>query len=162
MRLDDFSHLECPLARALGVVGEWWSLLVVRDLFYGIDSFDDLQDDLGISRKVLTHRLRKLEDRHVLQRELYSEHPPRYRYRLTAKGKDLYPVIIALVAWADAWESPDGPVLHLLHGQPPHTLRPRLICSECGEAIRPSAVRPIPGPGALRRHALPKPLRPRP
>ncbi|RJO67711.1 MAG: transcriptional regulator [Myxococcales bacterium] len=159
MRLDDFSHLECPLARALDAVGEWWSLLIVRDLFYGIRTFDALRDDLGIARNVLAKRLKKLEAKGVLEKREYQPHPRRYSYGLTKKGKDLFPVILTLVEWANRWEAPEGPIIEIEHASGGHAIHPELVCGECKRAVDYKQVRLKAGPGAQRPEALPLPLR---
>lgn len=98
----------CSIAQALDVVGDWWTLLIVRDAARGVDRFDDLQRELGVSRKVLTERLRLLVDADVLAREPYQERPVRYAYRLTPRGRALLPVLIALQDWGDQWVLGDG------------------------------------------------------
>ncbi|MFG2300868.1 winged helix-turn-helix transcriptional regulator [Actinacidiphila glaucinigra] len=98
----------CSIAQALDVVGDWWTLLIVRDAARGVDRFDDLQHELGVSRKVLAERLRLLVDADVLAREPYQERPVRYAYRLTPRGRALLPVLIALQDWGDQWVLGDG------------------------------------------------------
>src|SRR5436305_5357242 len=88
-----FSDMHCSVAQALEVVGEWWSLLIVRDVFLGVTRFDDFQQRLGISRNVLNQRLRRLVEQGVLFKVPYSERPPRFDYELTEKGRDLWPVL---------------------------------------------------------------------
>lgn len=99
---------DCAIAQALDVVGDWWTLLIVRDSARGVHRFDALQHELGMSRKVLTERLRLLVDADVLSREPYQERPTRYEYRLTPRGRALLPVLIALQDWGDAWVTGDG------------------------------------------------------
>jgi DNA-binding HxlR family transcriptional regulator/peroxiredoxin len=116
---------DCAVAHALGVVGDGWSMLIVRDLARGIDRFDALVDSLSISRKVLTERLRDLSEQGVLVREPYQHGPTRHRYRLSAKGRALLPVVIALQDWGDRWvlgdgsltatAEPDGSEAHRMH-----------------------------------------------
>ncbi|MEU9622088.1 winged helix-turn-helix transcriptional regulator [Streptomyces sp. NPDC088251] len=98
----------CAIAQALDVVGDWWTLLIVRDTARGVHRFDALQEELGVSRKVLTERLRLLVDAGVLSREPYQDRPPRYEYRLTGRGRALLPVLIALQDWGDTWVMGDG------------------------------------------------------
>ena len=104
-RLDDWN---CSIARTLDVVGEWWTPLILRDAFRGTRRFDDFHASLGMARSVLTARLRKLTDQGILERHRYSEHPPRYEYRLTEKGLALFPVIAALMQWGDTWAAGPG------------------------------------------------------
>src|SRR4051812_30342975 len=100
--------MNCSIARALEVVGEWWTFLVIREAFLGVTRFEGFQEQLGIARNVLTSRLRALVSKGVLERTKYQERPPRFEYRLTEKGRDLYPVLLALMGWGDRWESPKG------------------------------------------------------
>ena len=104
-----FEEMTCSVAQCLDVVGEWWSLLIVRDAFLGVTRFDDFQARLGISRNILTQRLNHLVDSEVLKRVAYSDHPPRSEYRLTGKGRDLWQVITAMRQWGDRWAAPAGP-----------------------------------------------------
>ncbi|MBI1377915.1 MAG: redoxin domain-containing protein [Frankiales bacterium] len=108
MKYTDLADADCGIAQALGVVGDWWTLLVVRDVAGGVTRFDALQRELGVSRKTLTDRLAALVAAGVLRREAYSEHPPRYDYRLTAAGEGLLPVLIALQDWGDRYVLGDG------------------------------------------------------
>ncbi|MFF4672575.1 winged helix-turn-helix transcriptional regulator [Streptomyces sp. NPDC001279] len=101
---------DCAIAQALDVVGDWWTLLIVRDTARGVHRFDALQSELGVSRKVLTERLRLLVDAGVLSREPYQDRPPRYEYRLTPRGHALLPVLIALQDWGDTWVMGEGDV----------------------------------------------------
>src|SRR5215471_20274126 len=103
MRQTSFADFNCSLARSLEVVGDWWTPLILRDLFLGIDRFDDLAEDLGISRNLLTSRLETLVEGKIVERVRYSEHPPRDRYVLTQAGHELGPIIGALTAWGDKW-----------------------------------------------------------
>src|ERR1700674_3118054 len=116
MRRTSFSSIDCSIAQALGVVGEWWTLLIIRDAFRGIRRFEDFQRDLGVARNVLTRRLNRLVDHGILERRLYQERPDRYEYRLTEKGLDLYGVIVGLMKWGDRWAvAQRGPPLTLTH-----------------------------------------------
>ncbi|MCK2238882.1 MULTISPECIES: winged helix-turn-helix transcriptional regulator [unclassified Crossiella] len=108
MRRTDLSDADCAIAQALDVVGDWWTLLVVRDVARGVHRFEALCTELGMSRKVLAERLRWLLDHGVLRRERYHEHPPRYEYRLTDRGRALLPVLVALQDWGATWLLGDG------------------------------------------------------
>src|ERR1700683_1473124 len=103
----DYDNQTCSIAGALEVVGERWSLLIVRDVFLGVRRFDQLQADLGIARNVLQTRLSRLVDQGVLEKRLYSEHPPRFEYRLTDKGLDLWPTLVALMYWGTTYADPE-------------------------------------------------------
>jgi DNA-binding HxlR family transcriptional regulator/peroxiredoxin len=108
MKHSELADAECAIAQALGIVGDWWTLLVVRDLAGGVTRFDDLQRTLDISRKTLTERLKSLVANDIVEKVHYSAHPPRYEYRLTAKGHGLLPVLIALQDWGTRHVSGDG------------------------------------------------------
>jgi DNA-binding HxlR family transcriptional regulator len=128
---------------ALAVVGERWTLLVLREAFSGVRRFDSFQRNLGIARNILADRLAKLVDHGVLERRLYQERPARSEYRLTAKGLDLYPALVALMRWSQrhvpgVGEPPTPVLLHLTCGRP---TEPRLVCSACGEELRAREVR---------------------
>lgn len=101
MKWDELKNEDCPVARGLSVIGDRWTMLVLRDCFLGIRRFDEMQSRLGITRHVLADRLRKLEASDVLRREQYQARPPRFEYRLTDRGKALYPVLVTLIAWAE-------------------------------------------------------------
>ena len=115
MRRKSFEDLRCSVAQTLEVVGEWWTLLIVRDLFLGVRRFDAIQERLGIARNVLADRLDHLVERGIVERRPYQEHPVRHDYVLTEKGRALWPVIEAMRTWGDDWEAPDGPPLELVH-----------------------------------------------
>ena len=116
--------MACSIARGLAVAGEPWSPLVIRDVYVGITRFDDLQRDLGISKKVLAERLRHLVEQGMLERRPYSERPPRFEYVLTPMGQEFMDVLMALVAWGDRWTAGEAgpPVLYRHHacGQVAH------------------------------------------
>jgi DNA-binding HxlR family transcriptional regulator len=143
-----FADMHCSVAQCLDVVGEWWSMLILRDVFLGVSRFDQFQERLRISRNILNQRLAHLVDGGVLVKVPYCEHPPRYDYRLTDKGRDLWPVLTAMRQWGDRYAAPGGPPVRLVHlscGQVSDAL---MICSTCGEAIGARDVRALPGPGA--------------
>ncbi len=144
-----FSDMHCSVAQCLEVVGEWWSMLVLRDAFLGVTRFDDIQERLGISRNILNQRLNRLVDAGVLAKVPYSQHPPRYDYRLTQKGRDLWPVLTAMRQWGDRHAAPDGPPVEVVHKGCGAVSQAVMTCSACGEALGPRDVRAIPGPGAV-------------
>jgi DNA-binding HxlR family transcriptional regulator len=159
MRKENFKHLECSLARSLDIIGEWWSLLIIRDLFYGMNTFDLLCRDLGIARNILTDRLKKLADRGIVQKQYDASKYRRQSYRLTKKGLDLFPVIMALVAWGDKWEAPNGPPIIFRHRADGHAAKPGVICTCCGESLNPKDIKPEKSPNVKRPQALPMTLR---
>lgn len=144
-----FSDMHCSVAQCLEVVGEWWTLLIVRDAFFGVTRFDEFQERLGISRNVLGQRLARLIDAGVLTKVPYSKHPLRFDYRLTDTGRDLWPIIHAMRQWGDRHAAPDGPPLQLIHKQCGQLSEPQLVCSACGDPVGPRDVQAISGPGDL-------------
>src|SRR5437764_10439990 len=110
-----YENQVCSIAGTLELVGERWTLLVLRDAFLGVRRFDDFQRSLGIARNVLQARLQRLVDEGVLERRPYHDHPPRYEYRLTDKGIDLWPIIFTLMRWGDRHLYSDGPPVVLEH-----------------------------------------------
>src|SRR6202041_1421109 len=110
-----FADMDCSVAQCLEVVGEWWSMLILRDCFLRVTRFDDFQRRLGISRNILQQRLSRLVEAGVLVKVPYADHPPRYEYRLTDKGRDLCPVINAMREWGDRYAAPSGPPIQLTH-----------------------------------------------
>ena len=138
--------MNCSVARSLDIVGEWWTLLIVRNIMFGQRRFEAIQADLGIARNILSDRLNTLVAHEVVERVKYQEHPERYEYHLTEKGRDLYPVVAALMAWGDKWESPDGPPLLMRHTCV-EQFAARMVCAACGEPIEFGAVRSKAGPG---------------
>jgi DNA-binding HxlR family transcriptional regulator len=142
-----FADMHCSVAQCLEVVGEWWSLLIVRDAFLGCTRFDQFQERLGISRNILHQRLARLVEAGILEKVAYSEHPPRYDYRLTAKGRDLWPVLTTMRQWGDKHAAPNGPPLQVVHKDCGHVSEALLTCSVCGERIGVRDVRAVSGPG---------------
>ena len=149
MRLTSLADWNCSIAKTLDVVGEWWTLLILRDAFRGTRRFDDFHASLGMARSVLTARLRKLTEEGILERRSYSDHPPRYEYRLTEKGRALFPVITALLTWGDTWApGPGGPPVVLVHDTCGHVTRPVLTCPHCHSEVSPANTHSEPGPGS--------------
>jgi DNA-binding HxlR family transcriptional regulator len=143
MRWSEIGRVPCSVARALSVIGDRWTLLVLRDAFLRTRRFEDFQRHLGATRHLLADRLRRLVGAGILERVPYQEKPTRYEYRLTAKGRDLYPVIVSLLRWGDRWMADaDGPPLTLVHRACGHRMHPALVCPDCGEPIGPADVAP--------------------
>ncbi len=135
-----FAGMDCSVAQCLEVVGEWWSMLIVRDAFLGITRFDQFQRRLGISRNILHERLDKLVNAEVLARVPYSAHPPRDDYRLTDKGRDLWPVVTAMRQWGDRHVAPAGPPMTVIHKACGNVCEAVMVCASCGERVRPRDV----------------------
>jgi DNA-binding HxlR family transcriptional regulator len=149
MKRTSFAGMHCSVARTLEIIGEWWTLLILRDAFLGVRRFDDFQSRLGIARNVLTDRLNTLVEHGILERRRYQERPERFEYGLTEKGRDLHPVLVSLLRWGDRWTAGEaGPPLLLEHRSCGQDMTPVLVCPHCKEEITAASVRAHPGPGA--------------
>jgi DNA-binding HxlR family transcriptional regulator len=148
MQRTSFGGMNCSVAQCLEVVGEWWSLLILRDAFLGVTRFDHFEARLGIARNILTRRLIRLVDNGVLKRVPYDDHPPRSEYRLTPKGRDLWHVMTALRQWGDRWAAPRGAPLKIKHTGCGRVVEVVPVCSHCGERLDARAVTAIAGPAA--------------
>jgi DNA-binding HxlR family transcriptional regulator len=150
MRRTSYEQMNCSIASALDVVGEPWTLLIVRDAFYGVRRFDDFQENLGIARNVLTARLKKLVEVGIFRRSAYRERPLRHEYRLTEKGAALFTVIVGLKQWGDRYgvAARSGKPMDLVDRVNGRPLEPVLIDAESGQRLDLSNVRAIAGPGA--------------
>lgn len=148
MKKVSFADMRCSVAQSLEVIGEWWTLLILRDAFLGVTRFDDFASRLGIARNVLTNRLDTLVANDVLVRVPYDEARGRYDYRLTPKGRALFPVITAIRQWGDEWILGEGnePVV-MEHTTCGHLCRGVFTCDHCHEELRPRDLRVHPGPG---------------
>src|SRR5919202_4939885 len=138
MRRKSFGNMQCPIARGLERVGEWWSILILRDAFYGLTRFDEFQKSLGIAPNMLTRRLNALVEAGLLERHLYSERPPRHEYRLTARGRDFRPVLLAMLAWGNRHFAPEGASVQIVDARNGAPVDPVLVDRGTG--------RPIDGP----------------
>jgi DNA-binding HxlR family transcriptional regulator len=143
-----FEDQNCSIARALAIVGERWTLLVMREVLLGRRRFADIKRNTGIAPNILSDRLATLVEHGLLEKRLYSEHPESYEYVPTPKGVDVNPVLVALMAWGDAHAAPDGPPRVVVHTACGHDAHPRLHCSHCGEPMEPREMKVRPGPGA--------------
>ena len=141
----DYDGQNCSIARALEIVGERWTLLIVRDVFLGRRRFDELQESLGIARNVLTDRLGRLTDEGILERVRYSERPERFEYRLTAKGRDLNVALTALRQWGDAYLSEKPPTL--LRRKADKKPVVAALVPKGTPVLRADEVETVPGPG---------------
>jgi DNA-binding HxlR family transcriptional regulator len=149
MRWSEIGSESCSVARTLAVIGDRWTLMILRNCFLGSRRFGDFQQHPGAARNLIADRLSKLVDAGILERRVYQQRPERHEYLLTPKGRALQPVMLALVAWGDDWtDDGSGPPIENVHttcGQPMHQ---RGVCSECGELLTSRNVQPRPGPGA--------------
>jgi DNA-binding HxlR family transcriptional regulator len=142
----------CSVARALELVGERWTILILRDAFLGVRRFDDFQRRLGVARNVLNTRLQRLVDNGILERRLYQERPRRYEYRLTEMGRGLWPAVVALMQWGDRWLAGEqGPPMAIEHRDCGGAVDERRMCTRCGERLELRDVRAVPGPAAYER-----------
>jgi DNA-binding HxlR family transcriptional regulator len=151
MRWSELAEERCSIARTVAVIGDRWTLLILRDCFLRIRRFDDFEARLGIARHILADRLRKLVEAGVLEKVPYGDRPVRHEYRLTQRGLDLYPVMMSIVHWGDVHAAGKAgrPLLHR-HLTCGHQFDPVLTCSVCGQMVDPRTVRVFPGLGAGR------------
>lgn len=141
----NFGEMPCSIARSLDIIGESWTLLVLRDVLQGLRRFDEIQKNLGIATNVLSARLKRLTDEGLLEQRRYQQHPPRFEYVLTEKGRDLAPALMYLVQWGNKYlaGAKDAPQV-LVHNACGHVMSPRLSCSHCGEPLSKQGVSIVP------------------
>jgi DNA-binding HxlR family transcriptional regulator len=147
MHKADLSVLPCSLARTLQIVGEWWTPLVLRDLCFGWNRFDEIQEHLGIARNILKARLDTLVDHGLVERRQYQRRPDRYEYLATDKARELVPAVLALVAWGDRWTAPDGPPVLFTHRSCGQDTVATVVCSACSEPLARADLDFRAGPG---------------
>ena len=148
MQHKSFAGMPCPVARSLERVGEWWSILIMRDALHGMTRFDQFQKSLGIAPNMLARRLNALVAAGLLERRRYSEHPPRDEYRLTARGRDFRMVLVALLTWGNRHFAPEGASVLLVDAQTGAAVDPVLIDRRTGQPITEAGHRYMPGPAA--------------
>lgn len=150
MERTSFADMRCSLARGLELIGDWCSPLIIRDLFLGVRRFDDLVEDLGVSRNLLTRRLKALIGAGVVERCAYQQRPKRWEYGLSAKELGLVPTLLALTEWGDRWAGPkEGRPMLFVHRTCGHQFHPTVTCSVCGGSLSADAVAARGGPGGL-------------
>lgn len=151
MEVERFAGMECSIARTLAIVGERWTMLVLRDAFNGVRRFDDFLASLGIARNILADRLHTLVEHGILERRPYQQRPVRHEYRLTEKGRDLFPVLIALMQWGDRYlAGAAGPPYIVSHRACGHEAIPAVLCPACGDLLTARDTLRTAGPGLTR------------
>jgi len=153
MKRTNFGKMQCPVARSLERVGEWWSILIIRDALNGLTRFDEFQRSLDIAPNMLTRRLNALVEAGLLERRRYHERPPRHEYLLTPCGRDFRPVVIALLTWGNSHFAPEGKSVVLINRETGVEAEPVLIDAISGKPISDRIFKAAPGPAAQ-----PKPL----
>jgi len=148
MRRKSFGNMQCPIARSLERVGEWWSILILRDAFHGLTRFDQFAESLGIAPNMLARRLKALVDAGLLERRRYSEHPPRDEYIPTRRGRDFRPVLVAFLAWGNEHFAPEGESVLLVNQATGKAADPILVDRVTGDAITEATHRFTAGPAA--------------
>jgi DNA-binding HxlR family transcriptional regulator len=151
MQRKSFGDMPCPIARSLERVGEWWSILILRDALHGYTRFDEFQRSLGIAPNMLARRLNALVEAGLLERHRYSEHPPRDEYVPTARGRDFRPVLFALMAWGNRHFAPEGASVQLIDTKTGAAVEPILVDQANGRPIREPDYALAPGPAAPAR-----------
>jgi DNA-binding HxlR family transcriptional regulator len=151
MKRKSFGNMQCPIARSLERVGEWWSILILRDALHGLTRFDEFQKSLGIAPNMLTRRLNALVESGLLERRRYSERPPRDEYLLTARGRDFHPVVLSLLAWGNRHFAPEGASVMLVNRQTGAAVDPILADLTTGRPVDESDYVLVPGPAATGR-----------
>lgn len=147
MQRTSFSDFKCPAARALDSVGDWWSILILRDAFQGLSRFDEFQKSLGVAPNILTRRLKHLTDEGLFERRLYHQRPARYEYVLTEKGRDFFPVLMALFSWGSR-HIPEENLAFLLGDASGRERRTMLVDAQTGEEVTPENTSLLAGPAA--------------
>lgn len=137
----------CSIAATLAIIGDRWTLMILRDVFRGVRRFSELQQDLGIAKNLLSDRLSKLVGHGVLERVPYQERPVRYEYKLTVKGADLSTSLIALMGWGDRWYASSGAPTVLVHEPCGTPIEQAVQCPLCAEPVHPGKIKSRPGPG---------------
>ena len=151
MQRKSFGSMQCPIARSLERVGEWWSILVLRDALHGLTRFDEFQKSLGIAPNMLTRRLNGLVDAGLLERRRYSERPPRDEYVPTARGRDFAPVLVALLAWGNRHFAPEGASVLIVEAETGARADPVVVDRRTGRPIQEPDFAFVPGPAASER-----------
>jgi DNA-binding HxlR family transcriptional regulator len=157
MQRKSFGNMQCPIARSLERVGEWWSILILRDAFQGLTHFDEFQKSLDIAPNILSRRLNALVEGGMLERRRYTDHPPRYEYVLTERGRDFRPVLLAMLAWGNKHFTPEGKAVVVIDRKTGIEADPVLVDRVSGRLLAEPDFGTAAGPAAdertRRRHA---------
>jgi DNA-binding HxlR family transcriptional regulator len=148
MQRKSFGDMQCPIARSLERVGEWWSILILRDALHGLSRFDEFQKSLGIAPNMLTRRLNALVEAGLLDRHRYSDHPPRNEYLLTARGRDFRSVVLSLLSWGNRHFAPEGASVMLINRETGAAVDPILADPATGRSVDEPYYALVPGPAA--------------
>lgn len=152
MRRQDVDLQVCSIARAMPLIGDSWTMLIIRGVFFGLHRFTELQQSLDINRNRLTERLNLLVENGIVEKSLYDEARARYEYRLTEKGADLYPVLMSIVGWGDKWlADKDGAPLEYVHKTCKQVMSPKYHCDCCGDELEARSVSVQAGPGITKK-----------
>ncbi|MBO3672273.1 helix-turn-helix transcriptional regulator [Acinetobacter soli] len=148
MKWEEIGKQPCSIARTLSVIGDRWTLLILRNAFLGIRRFEDFQKSLGVTRHLLTERLIDLVDAEILVKVPYTASNKRFEYKLTEKGLDLYPILMSMAQWGNTWmDQGHGAPIDYIHKECGHVFKPVLVCSHCKIPLRAKDVQPVPGKG---------------
>lgn len=151
MQRKSFGNMQCPIARSLERVGEWWSILILRDCFHGLKRFDGFEKSLGIAPNMLTKRLNGLVEAGLLERRQYNDRPPRFEYLLTDRGRDFRPVLQALLAWGNKHFAPEGASVQIVNQETGQIAEPVMMDNISGRPLSDPVFRSAPGPAADER-----------
>jgi len=152
MKWNQVNEQSCSIARSVAIFGDRWTLLILRDIFWNVTKFSELQKSLGITKHRLSDRLNRLLDSGVLYKELYDENRQHFEYKLTEKGLALYPIILAIAQWGDKWEGDeDGPPVNYVHTPCGEAGTAHVACSKCGEGMNVNNTSAALGPGILNK-----------
>ncbi len=154
MRWEEIDSQVCSIARALAIFGDRWTLLIIRDAFRRVRRVSEFQKSLGITKHRLSDRLNRLVEGEILEKRMYDENRARYEYRLTAKGMDLYPILMSVVNWGDKWAcDEDGSPVVFTHSKCGHECHPKMVCDVCDGEILATEIEPGVGPGVTQKVA---------
>ena len=151
MQRKNIGLMQCPIARSLERVGEWWSILILRDAFLGLSRFDEFEESLGIAPNMLTRRLKGLVESGLLEKRRYQERPPRFEYLLTERGRDFRPVLWTLLSWGNRHFAPEGASVQIIDAHSGEVAEPVLIDRRSGKPLTAPQFRAAPGPAATAR-----------